>query len=277
MNQTLREKIEEAKCFIEQKRKLKPEIGIILGTGLDKLVNDIEDQSVISYKDIPSFTVSTAPGHRGNLILGKLEGKKVLVMQGRFHFYEGYSLEEVTFPIRVMKALGIKVLIESNTAGGTNPNFKAGDLMIITDHINLMGNNPLIGPNDNKIGPRFPDMCEPYDNKLIELAERIALEERIKVHRGIYLGISGPSIETRAEYKFLRMIGADAVGMSTVPEVIVAKHSNLQVLGISCITDECIPDRLKPVDLPTIIQVAKKAEPQMRKLVKRVIAEIKVI
>ncbi len=275
MSQTLREKIEEAKCFIEQKRKLKPEIGIILGTGLGKLVNDIEDQSVISYKDIPSFIVSTAPGHRGNLILGKLKGKKVVVMQGRFHFYEGYSLEEVTFPIRVMKALGINILIESNTAGGMNPNFKAGDLMLITDHINLMGNNPLIGPNDDKIGPRFPDMSEPYDNKLIELAERIALEERIKVHRGVYLGISGPSLETRAEYKFLRMIGADAVGMSTVPEVIVAKHSNLQVLGISCITDECIPDRLKPVDLPTIVHVAQKAEPQMRRLVERVIAEIK--
>ncbi len=277
MSRSLKEKIEEARCFIEQKRKLKPEIGIILGTGLGKLVNDIEDQLVIPYKDIPFFIAPTTPGHKGNLILGKLQGKKVVAMQGRFHFYEGYSLEEVTFPVRVMKALGIKILIVSSSSGGMNPNFKAGDLMIITDHINLMGNNPLIGPNDDTIGPRFPDMSEPYDNKLIELTERIVLEERIKAHRGVYVGISGPSLETRAEYKFLRMIGADAVGMSTVPEVIVAKHSNLQVLGISCISDECIPDRLKPVDLSKIIQVAEKAEPQIRKLVKRVVAEIEVI
>jgi len=277
MSEALREKIEKARYFIEQRKKLEPEIGIILGTGLGKLVEDIEDQLVIPYKDIPYFATSTAPGHLGNLILGRIEGEKVVAMQGRFHFYEGYSLEEVTFPVRVMKALGIKVLIESNAAGGINPNFRAGDLMIITDHINLTGNNPLIGPNDDKIGPRFPDMSEPYDKKLIELAEKIALEERIKVHRGVYVGVTGPNFETRAEYRFLKIIGADAVGMSTVPEVIVAKHSSLRVLGISCITDECIPDRLEPVDFRKVIRVAEKAEPQMTKLVQRVIAEIKII
>jgi len=275
MSQILREKIEKARCFIEQRKKLKPEIGIILGTGLGKLVDKIEDRLVIPYKDIPYFATSTAPGHIGNLILGKLKEKKVVAMQGRFHFYEGYSLEEVTFPVRVMKALGVKTLIESNAAGGINPSFRTGDLMIITDHINLTGNNPLIGPNDDKIGVRFPDMSEPYDNKLIELAERIALEERIKLHRGVYVGVSGPNFETRAEYRFLRIIGADAVGMSTVLEVIVAKHSNLRVLGITCIADECIPDKLEPVDFREVIRVAEKAEPQMTKLVKRVIAEIK--
>jgi len=274
MSISLRDKIENAREFILSRSKINPQIGIILGTGLGALAEEIEDKDVIPYRDIPHFAISTAPGQKGNLILGKLGGKEVIAMQGRFHFYEGYSLEEVTFPIRVMKEMKAEILIESNAAGGINPNFKAGDLMIITDHINLTGNNPLIGPNDERLGPRFPDMSEPYDEKLIELAERIALEERIKVHKGVYVGVTGPNFETRAEYRFLRYIGADAVGMSTVPEVIVARHSNLRVLGISCITDECIPDRLKPVNSDEVIRVAQEAEPKMTRLVKRIIGEI---
>jgi len=274
MPTSLRDKIEKAKKSIQSRSKINPQIGIILGTGLGALAGEIENREVISYKDIPYFAISTAPGHKGNLILGKLSGKEVIAMQGRFHFYEGYSLEEITFPIRVMKGMGASILVESNAAGGINLNFKAGDLMMITDHINLTGNNPLIGPNDERLGQRFPDMSEPYDEKLIELAERIALEEKIKIHKGVYVGVTGPNFETRAEYRFLRYIGADAVGMSTVPEVIVARHAGLRVLGISCITDECIPDRLEPVDSDKVIRVAQEAEPRMTKLVKRIIGEI---
>jgi len=274
MAPSLWEKIEETKKFIQARTNIKPHIGIILGTGLGALAEKIEEKEVIPYRDIPNFAVSTAPGQEGNLILGKLGGKEVMAMQGRFHLYEGYSLEVITFPVRVMRAMGAAFLIESNAAGGINPNFRAGDLMVITDHINLTGHNPLIGPNDERLGPRFPDMSEPYDNELIELAERIALEERIKLHKGVYAGVTGPNFETRAEYRFLYRIGADAVGMSTVPEVIVAKHSGLRVLGISCITDECVPDRLEPVDSDKVISVARKAEPRMTKLVKRIITEM---
>ncbi|MCD6082594.1 purine-nucleoside phosphorylase [Candidatus Aerophobetes bacterium] len=274
MAPSLWEKIEETKKFIQARTNIKPQIGIILGTGLGALAEKIEEKEVIPYRDIPNFAVSTAPGQEGNLILGRLGGKEVMAMQGRFHLYEGYSLEVITFPVRVMRAMGAAFLIESNAAGGINPNFRAGDLMVITDHINLTGHNPLIGPNDERLGPRFPDMSEPYDNELIELAERIALEERIKLHKGVYAGVSGPNFETRAEYRFLYRIGADAVGMSTVPEVIVAKHSGLRVLGISCITDECVPDRLEPVDSDKVISVARKAEPRMTKLVKRIITEM---
>jgi len=274
MAPSLWEKIEETKKFIQARTNIKPRIGIILGTGLGALAEKIEEKEVIPYRDIPNFAVSTAPGQEGNLILGMLGDKEVMAMQGRFHLYEGYSLEVITFPVRVMRAMGAAFLIESNAAGGINPNFRAGDLMVITDHINLTGHNPLIGPNDERLGPRFPDMSEPYDNELIELAERIALEERIKLHKGVYAGVSGPNFETRAEYRFLYRIGADAVGMSTVPEVIVAKHSGLRVLGISCITDECVPDRLEPVDSDKVISVARKAEPRMTKLVKRIITEM---
>jgi len=274
MAPSLWEKIEETKKFIQARTNIKPQIGIILGTGLGALAEKIEGKEVIPYRDIPNFAVSTAPGQEGNLILGRLGGKEVMAMQGRFHLYEGYSLEVITFPVRVMRAMGAAFLIESNAAGGINPNFRAGDLMVITDHINLTGHNPLIGPNDERLGPRFPDMSEPYDNELIELAERIALEERIKLHKGVYAGVSGPNFETRAEYRFLYRIGADAVGMSTVPEVIVAKHSGLRVLGISCITDECVPDRLEPVDSDKVINVARKAEPRMTKLVNRIITEM---
>ena len=274
MEISLREKIKEAGEFIQSKTKIKPRIGIILGTGLGGLTKEIEIGSKLSYQNIPYFAVSTTPGHEGSLILGRLAGKMIIAMQGRFHFYEGYSLEEITFPLRVMKYMGVNVIIESNAAGGMNPNFKAGDLMVITDHINLIGNNPLIGPNDDKLGPRFVDMCEPYDKKLIELYEKVAMRERIRIHRGVYVGVSGPNLETPAEYRFLRLIGADAVGMSTVPEVIVAKHSGLKVLGISCITDECFPDNLKPVNLAKLIKVANLAEPKMTRLIKGILGEI---
>jgi len=274
MDTSLRDKIKEAKQFIQNKSKVKPDIGIILGTGLGALAGEIESKTKLAYKDIPHFPVSTAPGHEGNLILGELSGKKVAAMQGRFHSYEGYTLEEIAFPIRVMRQMGIDLLIESNAAGGMNPNFRAGDLMIITDHINLTGSNPLIGPNDDSLGPRFPDMSEPYDEGLIELTEDIAIQERIRIHRGVYVGVTGPNFETRAEYRFLRLIGADAVGMSTVPEVIVARHAGLKVLGISCITDECIPDRLSPLDLRYMIRVAKEAEPKITRLVKKVVERI---
>lgn len=274
MKISLRNRIKEAKEFVQKRTKLKPSIGIILGTGLGALAGEIKNKSKLAYKDIPHFPVSTAPGHQGNLILGMLGGKKVVAMQGRFHSYEGYTLEEIAFPIRVMRQMGIDLLIESNAAGGMNPNFRAGDLMIITDHINLHGNNPLIGPNDDSLGPRFPDMSEAYDEGLIELTEDIAIQERIRIHRGVYVGVTGPNFETRAEYRFLRLIGADAVGMSTVPEVIVARHAGLKVLGISCITDECIPDRLNPLDLRYMIRVAKEAEPKMTRLVKKVVERI---
>ena len=274
MIMSLREKIAEAKKFIESRSKVKPKIGIILGTGLGTLAKEIEVKAIVPYSDIPYFAVSTVPGHEGNLILGKLSGKMIMAMQGRFHLYEGYSLEEITFPIRIMKEMGVELLIESNVAGGMNPNFKAGDLMIITDHINLTGNNPLIGPNDERLGPRFPDMSEPYDKRLIELTKRIAIEEKIGIHKGVYVGLTGPNFETPAEYRFLRLIGADAVGMSTVCEVIVARHSGLRVLGMSCITDECIPDRLEPVNFRKLIQVAQKVEPNLARLVKRLLREI---
>jgi len=274
MEKNLREKIGEALSYVRSKSSIVPEIGIILGTGLGKLAEKIENKVVISYKQIPHFAVSTAPGHAGNLLLGKIGEKKVVAMQGRFHLYEGYSPEEVTFPIRVMKALGVKVLIESNAAGGMNRNFKPGDIMIITDHINFTGTNPLIGPNDDSLGPRFPDMSEPYDWDLIELTEEVALEEGIRCHRGVYIGVTGPNFETRAEYRFFHLIGADAVGMSTVPEVIVAKHSGLKVLGLSCITDMCIPDKLEPVDFRKVIDVANKAEPKLTRLVEKVIRKI---
>ncbi len=274
MIMSLGEKIAEAKKFIESRSKVKPKIGIIIGTGLGTLAKEIEIKAIVPYSDIPHFAVSTAPGHEGNLILGKLSGKMIMAMQGRFHLYEGYSLEEITFPIRIMKEMGVELLIESNVVGGMNPNFKAGDLMIITDHINLTGNNPLIGPNDERLGPRFPDMSEPYDKRLIELTNRIAIEEKIGIHKGVYVGLTGPNFETPAEYRFLRLIGADAVGMSTVCEVIVARHSGLRVLGMSCITDECIPDRLEPVNFRKLIQVAQKVEPNLARLVKRLLREI---
>lgn len=270
----LKAKITESVEFINQKSNIKPKIAIILGTGLGRLVEDIKEKEIIPYSDIPNFPISTVQGHGGNLVLGKLENKEVVAMQGRFHYYEGYNLKEVTFPVRVMKKLGADVIIISNAAGGMNRFFKRGDLMLITDHINLFGNNPLIGPNDEELGLRFPDMSEVYDRKLVELTLKVALKEKIKLHQGIYVGLTGPTLETPAEYRFLIKIGADAVGMSTVPEVIVANHMGMKVLGISCITDLAINGVIVKTGLEEILKAASKAEPIMTKLVKKVIQKI---
>lgn len=271
---TLRQQIEEAAQAIRQHSHLKPEIGIILGTGLGSLADAITDATRIEYQHIPHFPHSTVDTHAGELILGYLSGKPVVALSGRFHVYEGYTQQQVTFPVRVAKALGIHTLVVSNAAGGMNPLFEAGDLMIITDHINFMGDNPLIGPNDDSLGPRFPDMSEPYAWDLIRLAEAQALKLGISLKRGVYLGCPGPSLETRAEYRFMRMLGADAVGMSTVPEVIVAVHAGLNVLGFSAITDECFPDALEVASLEKIIAHANAVEPKLTQLVQACIASI---
>lgn len=266
--------IEETTQFINKASSLKPDVGIILGTGLGGLAKEISVESIISYNDIPHFPISTVETHEGKLILGTLGNKSVVAMQGRFHYYEGYSMKQITFPVRVMKRLGITCLLISNACGGMNPQFRRGDLMVIDDHINLIGDNPLIGPNLDDFGPRFPDMSEPYSKHLIELAEEIALENKIKLQKGVFVAVSGPTLETRAEYRFLRMIGADVVGMSTVPENIVAVHCGLKVLGISVITDECFPDALKPVDINEIIETANQAEPKLTLIMKQVIEKL---
>jgi purine-nucleoside phosphorylase len=267
----LTEKIAETSEFLLSRIKIKPKVGIILGSGLGALGEDIMKEAVVSYEEIPHFPVSTVEGHAGRLIFGKLGGKKVVAMQGRFHYYEGYSMQEITFPVRVMRVLGVDVLVISNACGGLNPQFKPGDIMVITDHINMLGTNPLIGPNEDQLGTRFPDMSEPYDRKLIALTEKVALDEKIKVHRGVYVAMTGPTLETAAEYRFLRIIGADVVGMSTVPENIVAIHGGMRVLGLSVITDSCLPDALKPASHKEIIKVAAEAEPRLTKLMRRVV------
>ncbi len=267
-------RLSETIDFIKKKTDISPKIGIILGTGLGVLSDYVDSQVSLDYRQIPHFPYSTAPGHKGQLLLGKLEGKDVLVMEGRFHYYEGWSLQDIVYPVRVMKLLGIEYLIISNAAGGLNPLFDLGDIMLIDDHINFMGVNPLIGQNDDRIGPRFPDMSQPYYKKLISLAEQVALEEKIAVKKGVYIGVSGPNLETRAEYRFFRMIGADAVGMSTVPEVIAAVHCGLKVLGISVITDMCLPDALEEACVEKIIAVANAASPKLLSLVKGVVRKI---
>lgn len=267
----LYEQIQQAAAEIRVKWPGTPRVGIILGTGLGGLVEEIQAEAAIAYEDLPHFPHSTVVSHAGRLVCGKLAGQTVMAMEGRFHYYEGYSLKQITLPVRVFKALGCDTLIVSNACGGMNPQHAKGDLMIIEDHINLMGDNPLIGPNDDRLGPRFPDMCHPYDPALIALAQRIALEERIAAHKGVFVAVPGPNLETRAEYRFLRGLGADAVGMSTVPEVIVAVHGGLRVLGLSVITDMCLPDALEPVKLEDIIATANTAEKKLRVLVRRVI------
>ena len=266
--------IESAAAVISSKSDSVPEVAVILGTGLGGLADKIEKETVIPYKDIPGFPLSTVESHSGRLILGTLGGKSVIAMQGRFHYYEGYSQKQITFPVRVMKFLGASTLLVSNAAGGLNPNFVPGDIMLMRDHINLIGDNPLIGVNEETLGPRFPDMSEPYARALIELAEQVALEEGIKVHKGVYVALQGPNLETAAEYRFLRLIGSDAVGMSTVPEVIVAVHMSMRVLGFSVITDECFPDRLKPANIAEIIKNAGTAEPKLMKLMTKVVEKL---
>jgi purine-nucleoside phosphorylase len=271
--ETYRKQIAETYDYIAPKLPAKPEVGIILGTGLGGLAKEIDIQLELPYQEIPNFPISTVESHEGKLIIGTLGGKNVLAMQGRFHYYEGYTMAQITFPLRIMKKLGINVLLISNAGGGMNPLFRKGDLMLIDDHINLLGTNPLIGQNLDEFGPRFPDMSEPYSKRLIALAEDIALENKIKVQKGVFVAMPGPSLETRAEYRFLRATGADVVGMSTVPEVIVAVHQGMEVMGISVITDECFPEALQPVNVEEIIRVASEAEPRltliMREVVKR--------
>ena len=248
--------------------------GIILGTGLGGLTKDINVQYEIEYEDLPHFPLSTVESHHGKLIFGKIGDKNVVAMQGRFHFYEGYSMKQITYPVRVMKFLGVKTLIVSNACGGMNPIYKRGDIMLMVDHINLLGDNPLIGMNEDNLGPRFPDMSEPYDLELIKVAEEVALENKIKIQKGVYVAVPGPNLETKAEYRFLRTIGADVVGMSTIPENIVANHMGIKVLGISIVTDECFPDSLKPVNVEEIISTAMKAEPKMTLIMKEVVKRI---
>jgi len=268
------EMINETLEVIKTKTAKKYEIGIILGTGLGGLVSEVEIEHEIDYDKLPHFPISTVESHKGKLIFGKLGGKNVVAMQGRFHFYEGYTMQQITYPVRVMKMLGIETLIVSNTCGGMNPIYRRGDIMIMIDHINLLGDNPLIGANEDKFGPRFPDMSEPYDTDLIEIAETVALENNIKLQKGVYVAVSGPNLETKAEYRFLRTIGADVVGMSTVPENIVANHMGMKVLGISIITDECFPEALKAVDVAEIIETANATEPKMTLIMKEVVSRL---
>lgn len=270
----LYDQIHEASQAIRTRWAGIPRVGIILGTGLGKFASEIAAEAVIPYEEIPHFPRSTAPTHKGQLVCGQLAGKTVVAMEGRFHFYEGYSLQQITFPVRVMKALGCDVLIVSNACGGMNPQYSRGDIMLIEDHINLLGDNPLIGPNDNRLGERFPDMCFAYDRELLTLGKKVALENKIPVQQGVFVAVAGPNLETRAEYRFLRLIGSDVVGMSTVPEVIVAVHSKMRVLGLSVITDLCLADALEPVSLAEIVETANHAEPKLRALVKGVIAAL---
>lgn len=266
--------IADAAALIRQKWSRRPQVGIILGTGLGNFAQQINAQAVLSYETIPHFPKSTAIGHKGQLVCGTVAGVAVATMEGRFHAYEGYPLSQVTLPVRVMKALGIELLIVSNAAGGMNPRFKTGDIMVIEDHINLMGDNPLLGINDDNLGPRFPDMSEPYDLKLVDRCLAIARKEDFVAHRGVYVGLKGPNFETRAEYRFLRLIGGDAVGMSTVPEVIVAAHCGLKVMALSTITNVCLPDAIKPADGAEVVAAAASAEAKMRKIVLGVLSDV---
>lgn len=263
----LYDQIEEAAAFVRGRIKSSPTVGVICGTGMGELGDKPEGLVKVPYQEIPHFPVSTVESHKGFLCSGRLAGKDVLVMQGRFHRYEGYSMQQVTFPVRVMKALGVQTLIIMNAVGSVSPFIRKGSLVLISDHINMMGDNPLIGPNDDRLGPRFPDMSEPYSFELMDLAEDVALSRRIKLHRGVVVAVTGPNLETRAEYRAIHRIGGDLVSMSTVPEVIVAVHSGLRVMGLSTVTDECYPEALEPVSLPEIIAVANATEPQRQEIV----------
>ncbi|SHG24058.1 purine-nucleoside phosphorylase [Salegentibacter echinorum] len=270
----MKEKIQESTKFLEEKGFKNPQIGIILGTGLGQLIDEISIEAVVSYNDIPNFPTATVEFHKGKLIFGSLANKKVVVMQGRFHIYEGYNMQDVTFPVRVMHQLGIKKLLVSNASGSVNPNFKKGELMLIDDHINLLGNSPLAFKGVDQLGERFVDMSAPYDAKMNKAFENIAETEQIKLHKGVYTALLGPQLETRAEYKMLQILGTDTVGMSTVPEIIVANHLKLPVAAVSVITDEANPKDLKPVDIKEIIAMAEKAEPNMIVLFKELIKTI---
>lgn len=266
--------VQHAADYLRGRLSLTPSIGIILGTGLGRLAKEIEATEVVPYEEIPGFPLSTVESHSGKLIAGHLDGVPVLALQGRFHLYEGYSALQVTFPVRVLHALGVRTLLISNAAGGMNPLYRRGDLMLITDHINLQGDNPLMGPNVAAWGPRFPDMSEPYSNRLVKVAEAVALKQAIKLQQGVYVAVTGPNLETRAEYRFLRAIGADVVGMSTVPEVVAARHMDMEVMAISVVTDECFPDSLVPVSFEEVVAAANAAEPKLTAVMRGVIREI---
>ncbi len=268
------ERAHAAAAFLRSQGMGTPAAGLILGSGLDQLADAVESQITIPYADIPGFPVSTVGFHSGQLIYGRLAEREVVVMRGRVHYYEGYSMQEVTFPVRVMRALGAGALIVTSAVGGLHPLYKEGDLVAVVDHINLMGDNPLIGPNEDDLGPRFPDMSEPYDRGLIELAVGAALRKGITLHRGILVAVAGPNLETRAEYRFLRMIGADVVGMSLVPENLVAVHGGMRVLALCAVTDMCLPDALQPANVEKIIATAKRAQPHLNTIVTGVLASM---
>jgi len=270
----LYDRVQAAAAVVRGRSALVPEIGIILGTGLGGLAREIAVEAEVPYGEIPGFPLSTVETHAGRLLLGRLGGRPVAAMQGRFHRYEGYDLQQVTFPVRVLHALGARTLIVSNACGGMNPLWGPGDLVLLSDHINLLGDNPLVGPNDERLGPRFPDMSAPYDPELRALARQAALELGLMLREGVYVAVPGPNLETRAEYRMLRAMGADVVGMSTVPEVIVAGHQGMRTIGISIITDQCLPDALEPADIGRIIATAGRAEPHLTRLIATLVERV---
>ena len=272
--QSQRAAIDEAATTVRARSTLAPDVALILGTGLGDVVEQIDVETQIPYNELPHFPVSTVESHSGRLLLGTLAGVRVVALQGRFHRYEGYTLQQVSFPVRVVHALGARTLVVSNASGCINPLWRTGELMLIDDHINLLGDNPLVGPNLDDLGPRFPDMSQAYDVQLKTLTEQVALEERIALRRGVYAAVAGPNLETRAEYRMLRTAGADVVGMSTVPEVIVARHMGMRVLGVSILTDMCLPDALEPTSLEEILQTARAAEPALTRLLTGVIGRL---
>jgi len=274
MPATLPDRIAESVAYLRTRCVIVPQVGIVLGTGLAGLAARMEIVTSVNYSEIPHFPLSTVESHEGHFLFGYLSGKAIVVMQGRFHHYEGYSLEQVTFPIRVMKALGASFLMVSNATGGIAERLPAGSVVLIKDHISLLGSSPLTGRNFPELGPRWPDMSEPYDHELLRMAEQVAIDERINIHKGVYACLPGPQLETPAEYKMLRTIGADIVGMSTVPEVIVAAHCGLRTLGISIVTDECVPERIKKIDTADMISKAEQSEPYLVRILAGVIARI---
>ncbi len=270
----LRQEIDEAVAAIRRRAAARPEIAVILGTGLGSLGESFHEECVVPYREIPHFPVSTVESHAGELALGRLGGRPVAVMRGRAHYYEGYTMRQVAFPVRVLRGLGAEALVVTNAAGGLNPLFEAGDICAVVDHVNLMGDNPLIGPNDDTLGPRFPDMSEPYDRALLSLAERVALERGIRLRTGVFVAVAGPNLETAAEYRFLRQLGADLVGMSLVPENLVAVHGGMRVLAFSVVTDMCLPDHLEPASIPRILEVAGRAAPVLDRLVTEIVSRV---
>jgi purine-nucleoside phosphorylase len=268
------QELREAEAAIRERSDLRPRVALVLGTGLGGLAEAVEADAAIPYEEIPHFSDATVDTHEGRLLLGRLDGTPVVAMDGRFHRYEGYSLREVVLPLRVLRLLGAETVVTSGAGGGLHPLMELGDLVLLDDHINLMGDSPLVGPNLDELGPRFPDMSEPYDRGLQELALRVAAERKIRLHRGVYAAVTGPNLETRAEYRMLRALGADVVGMSTVPEVIAARHMGMRVMGVTIVTDLCFPDALEPVHVPTILKTAREAEPALTALVRDVVKEL---